>query len=524
MIRASFLLLAWCTASVAFAEPADKLPLSKLAPAKIHDGPLCVLKYPVTTRSPECQALCDQGLAYFDSYVYLEAVRSYETATRLDPECALAWWALSRSLERWKSKDALAEKALAKAKELLPKASHRESLLIKARLAEKATTGTPETRRKEAAKFLDELLSLYDDDEEGWYARALIANASDGGAAAVPYFKALLRVNPLHSGAHHELVHIYEGLQRPALGWQHALGYMESTPGIAHPFHMQSHLSMRIGKWDKTCDWALHAVEMEQAYHKEVGIKASEDDQYPHHLETLTVALIHDGRFAEAERIRKIAETMKLKHAPAWFRLAVAEENWPVALAVVDGMKRDKAAQSYLRAIVYLRKDKPTRALAEIDVLREMYSRKRDDKELELRLWETQGEWMVRTGEVDGGLRLLKKTIDATKDDYGKHSWGHGAYYMERWGIAAIGAGRLEVAEEAFLEAIAHDSRSVVGAVGMRVVCERQHRTEEASRFAELSTRCWPKADAGKLDHLLESLRTVRAPSIVTTARQEITR
>ena len=523
MIRASFLFIAWCTTSAAFAQPTAKLPLSGLAPAKPHPG-LCVLRYPVTTRSPECQAFCDQGLGYFNSYVYLEAVRSYETATRLDPDCALAWLGLCRSFERWHSKQADAEKALARAKDLLPKTPTREALLIKAKLAEKATTGTAETRRREAAKFLDELLSLYDDDEEGWYARAQIAQATDGSTAAVPYYKALLRVNPLHAGAHHELVHIYEGLQRPALGWQHALGYMESTPGIAHPFHMQSHLSMRIGKWDKTCDWALHAVEMEQAYHKEVGIKASEDDQYPHHLETLTVALIHDGRYAEADRIRKIAESVKLKQHGPWFRLALAEENWPAALAVIESMKRDKATQSYMRAVVYLRKDKPTRALAEIDVLREMYSRKRDDKELELRLWETQGEWMVRTGEIDGGLRLLKKSIDATKDDYRNHSWGHGAYYMERWGIAALAANRLDVAEEAFLEALAHDSRSVVGAVGMQVVCERQHRTEEANRFAELATRCWPKADAGKLDHLLESLRTVRAPSIVTTARQEITR
>ena len=31
-----------------------------------------------------------------------------------------------------------------------------------------------------------------------------------------------------------------------------------------------------------------------------------------------------------------------------------------------------------------------------------VYARKRDDKELEIRLWETLGEYMVRTGHVDG--------------------------------------------------------------------------------------------------------------------------
>jgi tetratricopeptide (TPR) repeat protein len=523
MKRSLLVVLVWCVASVALAQPGtkkggDRLPISQLAPAKIHDGPLCLLKYAVTTRSPACQAMCDQGLGYFNSYVYLEAVRSYETATRLDPDCAMAWLGLQRSLEHWRGKGG-ADKALAKAKELLPKASHRESFLIKAKLAEKATTGTPESRRKDAAKLLDELLSLYDDDEEGWYARAQLAQATDGAMAAIPYYKALLRVNPLHSGAHHELVHIYEQIHRPALGWQHALGYMEATPGIAHAFHMQSHLSMRIGKWEHTCDWALHAVEMEQAYHKEVGIKSTEDDQYPHHLETLTIALIHDGRFVEADKIRKIAEGMKLKQQGPWFRLAVAEENWTAALAVVDMMRRDKATQSYMRAIVHLRKDDPDRAAAEIAVLRELYTKKRNDKELELRLWETQGEWMVRTGEVDGGLKLLKKSIDTTKDDYRNHSWGHGAYYMERWGVAALGANRLEVAEEAFLEALAHDSRSVIGALGMQVVCERQGRTEEATRFADLARRCWAKADEGRFDQRLEALRKIHEPAVAAAAQ-----
>src|SRR5262245_50118200 len=48
---------------------ADKLPLTKLKPAKVLPN-LCVLKYRVTTSSPECQALVDQGLAYFYSYVW----------------------------------------------------------------------------------------------------------------------------------------------------------------------------------------------------------------------------------------------------------------------------------------------------------------------------------------------------------------------------------------------------------------------------------------------------------------------
>src|SRR5579862_5714328 len=154
-----------------------KLPMCGLAPAKIHPG-LCVVKYRVSTTSPECQAFFDQGLAFFYSYVWMEACRSFETACKCDPDCALAWWGLSRAMERYHKSGT---PALQKAQALMSKASHREQLLIQAKLQEKGLVpdvGDQEARRKAAIKTIDTLLALYDDDEEGWYFRAQL----DGGA------------------------------------------------------------------------------------------------------------------------------------------------------------------------------------------------------------------------------------------------------------------------------------------------------------------------------------------------------
>src|SRR5439155_11533812 len=122
--------------------------------------------------SPECQAFFDQGLGYLYSYVWMEAARSFDTAAKHDPDCAMAWWGLSRAIEKW-GKGQHSE-ALKKAQELLPRASHREQLLITARLKEKGMIEgiTPENRRKEAVKTLDELLTLFEDDEEAWFYRA----------------------------------------------------------------------------------------------------------------------------------------------------------------------------------------------------------------------------------------------------------------------------------------------------------------------------------------------------------------
>jgi hypothetical protein len=63
------------------------------------------------------------------------------------------------------------------------------------------------------------------------------------------------------------------------------------------------------------------------------------------------------------------------------------------------------------------------------------------------------------------------------------------------------------VAEEAFLETLAHDTGSVKGALGMQVLCERQGRSEEALRFADLAQRCWRRADSGRLQQELLALR-----------------
>jgi Tfp pilus assembly protein PilF len=492
--------------------PDAKMPLSGLPPAKIAPD-LCLLRYRVSTQSPECQAYFDQGLGYFYSYVWMEAARSFETATRHDPDCPLAWWGLSRALERWGKNDA-ATKALLQAHALRDKASHREQQLILARMQEKGQiegVGDSEARKRAAIATLDNMLAMYDDDEEAWIARALLAGGAGlfgGQAGAVPYYKALLRINPMHPSANHELLHFYENFHRPALGWIYAENYIKSSPGIPHPYHMQAHLATRLGRWDKTSDRSAKAIELERAYHKFCNVEPKDDHQYGHHLEVLTISLIHDGRFAQARAIKDEVNRVGWKHWLHWFRLHMGERDWVEAQKVIDHFRRsDKQTASYLAALMHLRKGEPMEALAEIEVLQQLYQQKKDDRQLESRLWETQGWFMCQTGAADAGLKLLAKTVERTKNDYYHHSWGNGAYYMETWGIAALQAGKAEAAEEAFLESLAHDPGSVHGALGLQVLCERQGRSEEASHYAELAQHCWGRADTGALALELAYLR-----------------
>ncbi len=93
-------------------------------------------------------------------------------------------------------------------------------------------------------------------------------------------------------------------------------------------------------------------------------------------------------------------------------------------------------------------------------------------------------------------MKLLRRTIDKTKDDYAHHAWGGGAYFMEVWGTSALEAGIAAEAEEAFQEALAHDGGSVRGALGLWALCDRLGRTDEADRYLKVAQRCWSKAES----------------------------
>jgi tetratricopeptide (TPR) repeat protein len=500
----------------------NPLPISNLPPSKLIPD-LCVYRYKISTASPECQAFFDQGLGYLYSYVWMEAARSFETATYHDPNCAIAYWGLSRSLERWGRGDA--NKQATKAHELKDKASWSEQQLILARMQEKGlvpNVGDADARKKAAIETLDKLLAVHDDDEEAWFARAQLASGNSlfgGNAAAVPFYKALLKVNPLHPGASHELVHFYEGFQRPALGWGYSEDYIKSSPGIPHPWHMQSHLATRLGRWNKSSTSSSRAIELERKYHKDMAVKPTEDHQFSHHLEVLFGSLLHDGRYREARWLKQECLDYGFKHPIPWFRLHLAERDWDAALkAAEDHRKRDKLTASYLCALVYLAQNDPCRACPEVDVLAEAFRAGKKDKQLKHRLWETQGLLLCQTDGVDAGLKLLQKCVDETKNDYSHHAWGNGAYHMEVWGLAALHAGRYDVAEEAFLEALAHDSGSVKAAMGLQVMCENMGRQDEARQYADLARRFWKNAEVQSFDTQLAAVRE-NYPNMTTVAK-----
>jgi tetratricopeptide (TPR) repeat protein len=468
----------------------------------------------VGTNNPACQNHLDQGLGYFYSYVWIEAVRSMETATRLDPSCAMAWWGLGRALEKHGPLATQAPKAFKQAGLLRASADAREQALIRAALLERGLepgAGDGDARKKAAMRALDELLAQFPEDEEAWYARAQLgggAGGFGGSVGGIPFYHALLRVNPLHPGANHELVHFYETFRRPALGWDHANRYIESSPGIPHPFHMQAHLATRLGRWERTADLSSKAIELEQAYHKNMAVKPADDHQYAHHMEILMISLIHEGRFLETRK--KIEDCRKdgLNNQAVWLKMAIATRDEVMARETIDKLyKTDRSQAAYGAGMWAWVNGNIPDMKAQVDVLRQMRQTNKNDKPAELRLLELMGLLACEEGDCTEGLVLLKRCVDRTKDDHQAHSWGNGAKHMESWGQGALKAGNHAQSREAFLEALAHDPGSVTAALGLKILSEAEGKISQAARYGDLANRSWRRADPKDLKSLEEWMR-----------------
>src|SRR5689334_1865565 len=63
-------------------------------PGPLFDG-LGNHHHPVTTRSKLAQRYFDQGLILLFAFNHKEAIRSFQSAAKIDPDCAMAWWGVA---------------------------------------------------------------------------------------------------------------------------------------------------------------------------------------------------------------------------------------------------------------------------------------------------------------------------------------------------------------------------------------------------------------------------------------------
>src|SRR5690242_10142691 len=126
----------------------------------------------VTTRAPEAQRYFDQGLRLVWAFNHDEATRAFTQATRLDPDCAMAWWGIALAAgpnyndPGNPERDRRAWEALQKAVAARDKVTERERAYVDA-LAKRYTKEPPPDRKALDVAYADamrEVAHRYPDD------------------------------------------------------------------------------------------------------------------------------------------------------------------------------------------------------------------------------------------------------------------------------------------------------------------------------------------------------------------------
>jgi hypothetical protein len=325
-----------------------------LLPAKILPG-MGTTDMPVTTTSAEARKFFNQGVAQVHSFWFMEAERSFLQAAELDPDMAMAYWGISVSaaadhrpafqslrdpydggravstpqaspeaVQRSTNGAAIdprirAREAIQKAMTLRDKVTPRERLYIEAEFARR----DPEAKSNQADHItaMRKLVNAYPDDHE---AKSILALALLDGYDSVTkeprthtmeglkLLHEIVEKDDNHFGAHHYIIHGWEGSKTPEKAWHASKRYPELVPNIPHALHMPGHIYAQSDRVEDAVKAFADAADNELSW-----LKA--DVLYPnghhgHNVHFLVHALNLAGRYDES--MARVRHMMEFKETP----------------------------------------------------------------------------------------------------------------------------------------------------------------------------------------------------------------
>ncbi|MBI4751298.1 MAG: hypothetical protein HY774_22690 [Acidobacteria bacterium] len=215
----------------------------------------------ITTKSPRAQRYFNQGLALLHCFWGNEAMRSFQEAIRLDPNCAMAYWGMYQVMSNpITGADKPDEKKgfLKKALDLGPKVSPQEQAYIKAIELRESLGG--EKGRLAYQQEMESLIARYPNDIQAKLVLAqflfiydfshsfeLTGEPSKNRQRSLELVKEVLATDPNNAAAHHYWIHVVEGTNEPESALNSARVLSRLAPASGHMVHMPGHIYFRLG-------------------------------------------------------------------------------------------------------------------------------------------------------------------------------------------------------------------------------------------------------------------------------------
>ncbi len=245
-------------------------------------------QWKITTKSAKAQRYFDQGIAFMHGFNHSEAIRAFQEATRLDPECAMAHWGIAlasgphiNNTVMTPAAAELAWKELTLAQQYAATATPVEQALIEA-LSHRYANPPPEDRAPLEVAYADAMREVWKAYPQNADVGALFAEAmmdvrpwdqwtptgepQPGTEEILAALDAVLVLDPRHPLANHLTIHAIEGSQHPERADKAADILRNLQPGIAHNVHMPSHIDIRRGRWEKAIATNARAIEADGRY------------------------------------------------------------------------------------------------------------------------------------------------------------------------------------------------------------------------------------------------------------------
>ena len=341
-------LLGSALATAVWPAAADDAPATPAAPAPGHslhgesfsEGPRrrlpltpgCgVIRFPVTTASPEAQSYFEQGIGQLHGFWYWEAERSFRTVLQIDPACVMAHWGMAMANIQ---NEARARQIIARATgPAFDAATPREKAWIDAAKKLFAEKKDDAERKAHATEFLAAVEKIALDHPDDLEARAFLVGFSwwNKSRLGLPVTSPLaidalalqvLAKAPLHP-IHHYLIHLWDG-SRPAEALRSAASCGQSAPGIAHLWHMPGHTYSELQRWQDAAWQQEAAARVDHAQMLRAHLYPDQIHNFAHNSEWLVRTLNHLGRVREALAIAanlvampRIARSKEVKPDPA---------------------------------------------------------------------------------------------------------------------------------------------------------------------------------------------------------------
>ncbi|MCU1381758.1 MAG: repeat protein [Acidobacteria bacterium] len=530
-----------------------------LLPAKLLPGMGITKDFPVTTTSEEARKFFLQGVSQIHSFWFQESERSCTQALELDKDMAMAYWCIALSAASdyrpafqllrdpasggarnapaaEASADATvarsttgaaidpqirAREAIAKAMALRDKVTPRERLYIEAQAARRAT-GHKDAADAAYIATLRTLVAAYPDDLE---AKSMLGLAIDNGfepaskqprehtMEAIALLEEVVAKDDGQFGAHHYLIHAYEGSKMPEKAWHANQRYAGLVTNIPHALHMPGHIYAQSDKIQEAISAFSAAAANEQKW-------LAADTLYPnghygHNVHFLIHALNLGGRYDDS--MKWVQDLFTYKENPrersgnnqrtVWrqgyfgvIKSTVRFEKWS---EILDGRTipvYDKPEQNAWRhwamGLAYSatgQADKAKAALA--DLHKDLDSVTSPKEPLGIAAQELEATIAARGGDRKKAYELYRKAADREAHILYTEPPAYPRPVVEGWGNVALALGDYGAAEKAYREALEREPGSGRAFFGVAASLEGQGKNTEAQEAKARAAKAWANAD-----------------------------